>query len=197
MKAREAINILGVTQRTLNNYIKKGLIKYVEINKKHYIYNDEDVYRLANREKKERCNVTYSRVSLHKQKNDLESQKERLYNFSLSNGYKLDKQYSDVKSGMNFDRKGFDEMIDRIMNYEIKYVIIENKDRLARFGFDLFKKLCRKFGTEIIVISDIENKTYEQELVDDMLSIIHHFSMKSYSNRIKINKLKNILLEEE
>jgi putative resolvase len=196
MKAKEVKNILGVTQRTLNNYIKKGLIRYEPINQKHYIYNDEDVYNLVNKTK-ERFYVTYSRVSLPKQKNDLKSQSERLYDFSIRNGFKINEQYEDIKSGMSFDRKDFNKLLERISNYEIKGVIIENKDRLARFGFDLFKKICDFYGTEIIIVSDINNKTYEEELVDDLISIIHHFSMKSYSNRRKLNKIKNVLTEVE
>ena len=75
--------------------------------------------------------------------------------------------------------------------------IVENKDRLVRFGFDLVKELFRQHGTEIIVVSDADNKTYEQELTEDLISIIHYYSMKSYSNRRKMNKIKKILSEKE
>ncbi|CBJ93954.1 putative IS200/IS605 family transposase TnpA [Campylobacter phage CP220] len=70
-------------------------------------------------------------------------------------------------------------------------IVIENKDRLCRFGFEMLQSIFRYFGTRIIVISeDIQNKSYEQELTEDLLVIIHHFSMKSYSHRRKLNKLK-------
>ena len=75
--------------------------------------------------------------------------------------------------------------------------IVENKDRLVRFGFDLVKELFRQHGTEIIVVSDADNKTYEQELTEDLISIIRYYSMKSYSNRRKMNKIKKILSEKE
>ena len=99
---------------------------------------------------------------------------------------------------MNFtERKAFMKLLTMVINHEVKTVIVENKDRLVRFGFDLVKELFRQHGTEIIVVSDTDNKTYEQELTEDLISIIHYYSMKSYSNRRKINKIKKILSEEE
>ena len=99
---------------------------------------------------------------------------------------------------MNFtERKAFMKLLTMVINHEVKTVIVENKDRLVRFGFDLVKELFRQHGTEIIVVSDADNKTYEQELTEDLISIIHYYSMKSYSNRRKMNKIKKILSEEE
>ena len=147
---------------------------------------------------KPRTVVTYARVSLRKQKNDLETQNERLYDFAIRNGYAITEQLQDIKSGMNFtERKAFMKLLTMVINHEVKTVIVENKDRLVRFGFDLVKELFRQHGTEIIVVSDTDNKTYEQELTEDLISIIHYYSMKSYSNRRKINKIKKILSEEE
>ena len=84
-----------------------------------------------------------------------------------------------------------------VINHEVKTVIVENKDRLVSFGFDLVKELFRQHGTEIIVVSDADNQTYEQELTEDLISIIHYYSMKSYSNKRKMNKIKKILSEKE
>lgn len=198
MKAREVKQILGITQHTINNYVKKGILRYTEVNPFHYIYNDDDVYRLSGKVKDNpnRYNVTYSRVSLPKQKNDLISQKQRLYDFVLSSGLTLEKEFSDVKSGMNFkDRDGLNKLISEVISNKINTVFVENKDRLARFGFELLEKLFESFGTKIVVISNADNVTYEQELTQDLISIIHHFSMKSYSNRRKLNKIKRELSE--
>jgi putative resolvase len=196
MKAKEVKEILGITQNTINNYIKKGVIRYVKVNPYHYIYNDEDVLNLAGGQTNNRYNVTYARVSLPKQKNDLISQKQRLYDFVLASGLKLEKEFSDVKSGMNFkDRDGFNKLIEEVINNKIDTVFVENKDRLSRFGFELIEKLFHSFGTKIVVISNADNITYEQELTQDLISIIHHFSMKSYSNRRKLNKLKQQLTD--
>jgi len=196
MKIKEVKKILKVTNRTINNYVNSGKIRYTKINKNHYDYNDEDIYALIKEKYPKREIVTYSRVSLPKQKNDLISQTERLYNYAITNGYCLSKQYEDIKSGMNFtNRKNFIKLIDDITNNKIETIIVENKDRLARFGFDLFEMLCKQYNVNIIVTSNVENKSYETELTEDLISIIHHFSMKSYSNRRKFNKLKQELKE--
>ena len=200
MKAKEVKNILGITQNTINNYVKKGVLRYTEVNPFHYIYNDDDVNRLAGRVKENpyKYNVTYSRVSLSKQKNDLISQKQRLYDFSISSGFIIEKEISDIKSGMNLkDRNGLNDLIREVIASKVDTVIIENKDRLARFGFELLEKLFESFGTKIIVVSNADNMTYEQELTQDLISIIHYFSMKSYSNRRKLNKIKRELLENK
>jgi len=97
---------------------------------------------------------------------------------------------------MNFDRQDFNKLIELIIKGEIELLIIENKDRLVRFGFELLENIFKYFGTKIIVINDsLSNKTYEQELTDDLIYIIHYFSMKSYSNRRKLNKIKKDLQE--
>src|SRR5574343_572598 len=112
MKIKEVKRILGVTNRTDNTYIKSGQLRYPEINTNHYIYNDDDVYALVGEVKTNKKIVTYGRVSSSKQKEDLISQNKHLYDFAISNGYKLDKQYFDVKSGMDFNnRKEFNKLL--------------------------------------------------------------------------------------
>ena len=198
MKAKEVLNILNIGHRTLGTYVKKGLLNPIKINTNHYEYDPEEVFSILGK-KKERYNITYSRVSLPKQKNDLKTQTKRLYDFAISNGYPIKEQIEDVKSGMSFeDRKGFVKLLKKVTNYEVKTVIIEHKDRLVRFGFELVKMLFEKYGTNIIIISDDEtNKTYEQELTDDLLSIIHYYSMKSYSYRRKLNNAVKALKTDD
>ena len=193
MKAGEVLKTLNISRRTLNNYINSGKVHPIKASKTHYIYDEKEINALVGKGK-ERVNVTYSRVSLAKQKNDLVSQTKSLYDFSMSNGYQIKEQLEDIKSGMSFsERKSFMKLIQMVTNYEIDKVIIENNDRLVRFGFELIETLFKKFGTEIIVASETENKTYEQELTDDLISIIHYYSMKSYSNRRKLHKIEEEL----
>ena len=196
MKAKEVKEILGITQVTLSKYIKKGLIKINKINNYSYIYNDEDVYKLigVKKIKHKRINVSYARVSNQPRKNDLKEQSNRIYEFSILNDIVIEQQFEDIKSGMSFERDGLNKLIKLVIEGKIECVIVENKDRLCRFGFDLITEVFKYFGTKIIVISDnIQNKSYEQELTDDLISIIHYFSMKSYSNRRKLNKIKKEL----
>lgn len=197
MKAREVLNILHVTHRTLSSYVKTGKIHPYKVNSHHYEYDPKEVYALVGKGKA-RYNLTYSRVSLPKQKNDLTMQTKRLYDFATANGYTIHEQIEDVKSGMAFnERKGFVKLLSKVMNNEVEYLIIENKDRLARFGFDLIKTIFEKCGTTIIVLSDDDNRTYEQELTDDLISIIHYYSMKSYSHRRKLHQAEEALKNDE
>lgn len=197
MTAKEVRKILHISQPTLSKYVKEGKLDVIKINPYHYIYNEEDVYRLIGKKvKKGEKIVSYSRVSSGIQKTQLKEQTQRIYEWSISKGFSLDEQIEDVKSGMNFERAGLNKLIEQIIQCEIKIVIIENKDRLVRFGFELIEQLCKYYGTKILIINDeIQNKTYEQELTEDLLSIIHYFSMKSYSHRRKLNKLKNEILK--
>ena len=94
---------------------------------------------------------------------------------------------------MNFDRKEFNEMISEVVKGNVGNIVIENKDILCRFGFNLFERFCSYFGTKIIIANDISEKSYEQELTEDLISIIHYFSIKSNSHIIKLNKIKKEL----
>ena len=198
MKSSKVKQILNVTQQTLSNYVAKGILHPVKLSKTHYEYDEDEVYALLGKNKNnDRMVVTYARVSLPKQKVDLERQIERLYSYAISNGYNVSEQLSDIKSGMEFEkRKDFMKLLNMVCENRVKIVIVENKDRLVRFGFNLLKEVFRLHGTEIVVMSDIPNKSYEQESTDDLISIIHYYSMKSYSNRRKLNNAEKILKGE-
>lgn len=142
--------------------------------------------------------MSYSRVSTGSQKSQLKEQTQRIYDSCIARGLVLDEQIENIKSGMNFDRKGFDKICQMIIKGEVQMLVIENHDRLMRFGFEGFEKIFKYFGCTILVLNDkIENKTYEQELADDLISIVHYFTMKSYSHRRKLNKIRKELENSE
>ena len=186
MKANEVLNLLRISRKTLHVYASTGKIRFTVMPNGFYDYNDENVYKLLNRDVK-RKTVIYARVSTVKQRNDLENQIQQLKQWCFMNGYTINAIYSDIASGISFDkRKGLFEMIDEIIDYKVEKVIITYKDRLSRSGFDLFKHLFEKFGTEIVVISEAGNQKLDsEEIFNDITSMIHSYSMKLYS---KINK---------
>lgn len=95
---------------------------------------------------------------------------------------------------MTSDRKDFQEVVRMIIQGEVELLVIENKDRLVRFGYEILESIFKYFGTKILVLNDIlENKSYEQELTEDLISIIYYFTMKNYSHRRKLNKLRKEL----
>jgi len=94
--------------------------------------------------------------------------------------------------GINYNRKGLNQLIDMITNSEVEKIVILYKDRLLRFGFELIESLCAKYGTIIEIIDNTE-KTEEQELVEDLLQIITVFSCKFQGKRA--HKAKEIIKE--
>ena len=194
MKAKDVLKILNITRPTLTKYVRENKIKVDSVINGQYVYNDESVYSLIGlkKGKQNRLNVIYARVS-NPPKKYLDEQLKRLINFCSEKGITIDKEYFDIKSGMNFERDQFKDLIQEIVKGNIELIVIENKDRLCRFGFDLFNEFCKYFKTKIIVVNELSEKNFEQELTEDLISIIHYFSMKSYNHRRKLNKIKKEL----
>ena len=188
MKSKEVLSMLGISRVTLCRYVKLGKIRVVELPNGYYSYNKEDVYKLKGLDVK-RKKVIYTRVSTSKQKKDLENQIEVITAYANKNGYGIDAVYSDIASGMNLDRKGFSNLLTAVMNDDIDEVFISYKDRLARLDFDLVSRLFNQYGTRITVINSNENKSAEEELFEDLMSVIHSLSMKAHSKRRLAKKL--------
>ena len=184
MKSAKVLKILHITRQTLVQYVKRKEIRVVLLPNGTYDYNDDDVYRKAGLAS-ERMNVVYARVSTAKQKADLENQVEVLVNFCNKNGVKVNKTYKDVASGMNFDRKQFKVLLNEILDFKVGKLYITYKDRLSRISFDMFKRLFSEFGCEVIVINDTDEKTDETEIFEEIISMLHCFSMRMYSRRKK------------
>ncbi|MFP6082728.1 IS607 family transposase [Helicobacter pylori] len=178
---------------TLWKYVKSGKIRVKQEPNGYYIYNDSDVYSLAGIEDG-RLNVVYARVSTQKQKQDLQNQIENCISFINAKGISVDSIYSDIKSGMSLDRKGFMELLNAVMAFKIKAVYISYKDRLARLSYELVEKLFSDYGTKIVIINQCESISLEQELFEDIMQTIHSFSMKMYSKR---RIAKKLLLESK
>lgn len=193
MKSKEVLKILKISRVTLWKYVKSGKIRVKQEPNGYYIYNDSDVYSLAGIEDG-RLNVVYARVSTQKQKQDLQNQIENCISFINAKGISVDSIYSDIKSGMSLDRKGFMELLNAVMAFKIKAVYISYKDRLARLSYELVEKLFSDYGTKIVIINQCESISLEQELFEDIMQIIHSFSMKMYS---KCRIAKKLLLESK
>ena len=193
MRSKKVLEILQVHRVTLNRYVRDGRIKVTKMANGRYDYCDDDVFAFIGKKTTTHNTkvVSYSRVSTQKQKDQLAEQTQRIYNSCISRGLVLDTQITDIGSGMSAERQGFDKLCQMVFKGDVELVVIENKDRLSRFGFDMIEKFFKYFDTNILVLNDIvDNKSYEQELTEDLISIIHYFTMKSYSHRRKLNKLR-------
>lgn len=195
MKSKEVLNILKITRQTLTKYVKDGKIKVEKFPNGFYDYNDDDVFKTANISPLRKC-VIYARVSTQKQKHDLDNQIDVIRAYANKNGYTVDKVYSDIASGLSYDRGEFREMLNEILNHKIKTVIISNKDRLTRVSFDMWKQLFNQFSCDLVVANNDETETEngEKEIFEDIISLLHCFAMRMYSAR---RKKKITLIEED
>lgn len=186
MNAKETLSLLRIARGTLSRYVKSGTIRITILPNKRYDYNEQDVERLLNKGI-ERKTVIYARVSTAKQKADLENQINLLKQFCFSNGIKINSIYKDIASGISFEKRlDFFKMLDEIMQNKVKKVVIAYKDRLSRVGFGLFKHLFLKHATEIEVISEVgSEKLDSQEIFEEIVSLLHCYTMKLYSGRKK------------
>ena len=186
---------IGVTPQTLRNWDKRGELKPAHVSQGGTRYYSEEQRNqflgIAGRKKPKRITIGYCRVSSNKQKDDLERQIENVKTYMIARGYQFD-IIQDIGSGINYNKKGLSQLIDKITNGEIDKVVILYKDRLIRFGYELIEKLCNKYGTEIEIIDNTE-KPEEQELVEDLIQIVTVFSCRLQGKRA--NKAKKMIKE--
>ncbi len=197
MKAAEVLRILQITRPTLSKYVKEGRLKVTKKGNGYYDYDDDSVFKMLNKDI-ERKTFIYARVSTNKQKRDLENQIQLLKNYCFQNGKQINGIYSDIASGISFEnRKDFFLMLDEVLAGRVKEVIITYKDRLSRVGFELFSYLFAKYGCIIIVINEVgSEKLDSQEVFEEIVSLLHCYSMKLYSSR-KTQKIKEVLEEKD
>jgi predicted site-specific integrase-resolvase len=155
-------------------------------------YTQEDVFRFLNisADVKESKIVSYCRVSNKSQDDDLKNQIKYVQEYCNTNNISIQDEYIDIGSGLNFKRKQFLKLMDDVELGLISKIIISYKDRLVRFGFDFFERFCRRHGCEIIIINNVETSP-EQEMIKDLISIIHVFSCRIYGLRKYKKDLKN------
>jgi putative resolvase len=168
----DAARILGVNERTLRRWEEAGKIQAYRTpgGKRRY-----DITGFT--AKPSRLTIIYCRVSSAKQRDDLQRQCEY-----LQSKYPSAELVSEIGGGLNYRRKKFLALLERVMSGDIERIVIAYKDRLARFGFDFFAWLCAKNACEIVVLNQVELSP-QQELVDDILAILHCFSARLYGLR--------------
>lgn len=190
MKAGKVMDLLQISRSTLKRYREKGILNARRLPSGQYTFDDDSVFLLKNG-RSPRLTLLYGRVSTYKQKHDLANQMQELQEFAEKKGYHVGGSYQDIASGIYFEnRKQFFKMLDLIIAGKVERVIITHKDRLSRVGFELFEYLFRNYDTKIEVISDELNpKTDEQELFEEIISLLHCFSMNEYSHRRVERKL--------
>lgn len=197
---QEAKSILNVSKSTLQRWDNNGKLVALRTEGGHRRYKLSDIENILgiinNKEEdnKEIIVATYARCSTPDQKahGDIERQSMRLFEYCTKHKYKVEHIIKDMGSGLNDKRKGFTKLCNLVVNKKINKVIIEHKDRLTRFQYNLIEFFFNSYGVEIELL-DKKEYTEQEELVNDMMMLIASFSGRLYSARAKENrkKLKN------
>ena len=189
--------IIGVSAQTLRNWDNNGKLHPHHTTPSGYrYYSEEQLNQVMNiKPDNNRITIGYCRVSGHKQKDDLERQIDNVRTYLLAKGQPFE-IISDIGSGINYKKKGLQELIKRICQNQVDKVVILYKDRLLRFGFELVEYIASLHHCEIEIIDNTE-KTEQQELVEDLVQIITVFSCKLQGKRAnKAKKLVKELIQE-
>jgi len=196
MKSGDVLNLLQISRPTLAKYLKEGRIKAERQPNGQWDYNETDVYKVFNKGVP-RKTIIYGRVSTSKQKPDLENQTELLKRFCFERGYTINQVFTDVASGISFEkRKGLFALLDEVLGGRVERVVISYKDRLSRVGYGLFEHLFDIYNCEIVVMSEVgSEKLDSQEIFEEIVSLLHCYSMKFYSKR-RVQRIKEVLADD-
>jgi len=177
---KEAKEISKVTVKTLRIWDKEGKVRTIRTESNARRYNLKDIqnavgigFVIKNKEK-----ICYCRVSSKKQMDDLERQKD-----FFRNKFPNHKLVTDVGSGLNWKRKGLKTLLVRAMRGDISEIVVAHRDRLSRFTFELLEWLFKHNGVKLVVLNEKKDHSTDQELTDDILSIIHVYSCRKMGQR--------------
>jgi len=194
--------IIGVCKKTLRRWEKRDPITPKRTPGGHRRYSMDDLiqagYKYEDRKDNDhtihkKLTILYSRVSSHKQKKkgDLERQQQYLEQYCKKEQIINYIHITDTASGLNTKRSGLRKLFKLIKSGKVARVIITFKDRLTHFGFEYILQYCTIFNVSIIALKNSLGKTVQQELVDDMMSLIACFSGKLYGLRSRQSRVKN------
>lgn len=195
-KAGETARIIGVTTETLRNYEDAGKIKFFRSSGGHRMIERDELLRfldtkglLLDDTKQEKRDVIYARVSSHEQKAKGDLDRQVVHILEQQSGLQNPLILKEVGSGLNDKRKKLQELITLVLDGKVNKVCVTYKDRLTRFGFHYLESVFLAKGVKIVVLNDVsQEKDVQQELVEDMMSLIASFSGKLYGMRSRKNK---------
>lgn len=191
-KPKDFAEMIGVSVKTLQRWDNEGKLKAYRnpSNRRYYTHNQYVEYMgKIVQDKDKRKTIIYARVSSNSQKDDLKNQVEFLKQYANAKGMIVDEIFEDVGSGLNYNRKKWNKLLEDCMLGAIKTIIVSHKDRFIRFGFDWFERFVKSHGVELIVVNN-ESLSPQEEMIQDLISIIHVFSCRIYGLRKYKKKIK-------
>ena len=186
MSAQQIKELFGIHRNTLLKWEKEGLLQPVKTPGGRRRYRRSDIEGLLGicEEKTERADVIlYARVSAKKQEEYLKNQIERLESFAREKGWNYE-VISEIASGVNEKRRGLKKLLNKVRRGEVKKVVIEYPDRLARFGYEYLKFFLESFGVELVIVNGKDNEEdRHRELAEDLIAIVTSFAARVYGSR--------------
>ena len=190
MKLTDYARELGVTRQTANRWFHEGKIPGAYQLDTGTIIVPNDIFK-SHKENQGKT-IIYARVSSSEQrKTNLETQAQRLIDFSIANGWQIDEVIKEVGSGLNDERPKLTKILTS--DEPIKRIVVEHKDRLTRFGFNYLEILAKTKNFEIVVVNQVDSD--KEDLIQDFISIITSFCARIYSKRRVARKTEQLIEE--
>ena len=169
VSSKEAQKFFKVSDQTLRRWAHANQIKFKVTAGGHrrFLLPSDDKEKFI-----------YCRVSSSKQKDDLGRQVK-----FMQKKYPKHKVIKDIGSGINFKRKGFLSLLQQIFKGSVSEVVVASNDRLSRFNQEFFDWLFLQFGCKLVCLKESENKSAEQDLTDDLISVITVFAARYHGKR--------------
>lgn len=185
VKAAEAASFYGTSLSNLRKWAREGVIPTDRTPKGRFLYVLPDEHPAAIGPNEWSGNIVYARVSSHKQKDDLNRQA----NF-LAAKYPQFTIITDIGSGINYERKGFLTILERLFKGDVKRVVVAHQDRFTRFGFDFFQWLFQQFGAVLESVVQ-PNASSGEDMVADIMEVFTVFTARYYGRRAYHMRSKN------
>ena len=183
-KPKEFAELLNVSVKTLQRWDREKILvaNRTLTNRRYYTYDQYLQFKGIGRDADSRKIVIYTRVSTRNQTDDLENQVDFLQTYVNAKGLIVDGVIRDYGSGLNYNRRKWNQLLGEVMENKVKMILVSHEDRFVRFGFDWFEKFCSKFNVEIVVVKN-EKLSPHEELVQDIVSTLQVFSCRLYGLR--------------
>ena len=187
----EAAAMLGVSVGTLRRWDNDGFFcSETRTVGNHRRYSTRKILERIGKDQPsevQRVHVAYARVSFHDQKQDLIRQEDTLKLFCQQNSFKP-KVISDLGSGLNMQKQGLRKLIRLICSGCVETLVITHRDRLLRFGSELIFNICEFYGTKVVVLGEEVVRSFEEQLVADVVELMTVFTARVHGKRSHKNR---------
>jgi predicted site-specific integrase-resolvase len=189
----EFAKLIGKSTSTLRRWDKDKILTASRGAGGQRYYTDTDLRKALNlgTSQPDMKTVVYCRVSSKGQTADLSRQIEAMELYCQNSGIAVTEWIKEIGGGMNFKRKLFLKLMKSIRMGEVSHILVAHKDRLSRFGYDFIEEFASWYGCKITVVNQ-ESLSPQQEMVEDLMAVIHCFSCRLYGLRNYKKQIKKI-----